>query len=103
MSKENADNVLTNFNETVDKFHRALCPKCNGNCHVGSSCEYDYSHTHRTEVNEMWQRYVKQVLELANEWEMTPAEILKIMKKEGKMTKEEYSKVEFLEFLFRKL
>jgi hypothetical protein len=66
-------------------------------------CEYDYSHTEENPANNLWQKYVKQILELAREWKMTDDEILKIMKKEGKMTKEEYEKVAFLEFLFKGL
>lgn len=58
VKKTTTDEEITN--ELVDKFHRALCPHCNGRCHFGRICSYDYTHTVSPvpDINEVWKRYL---------------------------------------------
>lgn len=73
MSKEVVASVEVT-NEIVDKFHRALCPICNGRCRrFGASCEYDYKHTkeQEPEVNKYWRKYIDSLHGETKKYDMT--------------------------------
>lgn len=72
MSKEVLKSeVITS--EVVDKFHRALCPKCNGRCFNGMGCRYDYYHKEdpKPYINEVWEKYVSTLSNMVKECNMT--------------------------------
>lgn len=79
MSKEVLKSeVITS--EVVDKFHRALCPQCNGTC-FRIICSYDYSHKEdpKPYVNEIWEKYVNVLSEKVKEYNITLDEAFDIL------------------------
>lgn len=71
MSKEVLKSeVITS--EVVDKFHRALCPQCNGRCHL-MACMYDYYHEKEPKpyINEVWEKYVNALSDMVKKYDMT--------------------------------
>lgn len=80
MSKEVLKSeVITS--EVVDKFHRALCPQCNGRCFHGMGCRYDYYHKEdpKPHVNEVWEKYVNVLSEKVKEYNITLDEAFDIL------------------------
>lgn len=72
MSKEVLKSeVITS--EVVDKFHRALCPQCNGRCFSGMICKYDYDHKKdpKPYINEIWEKYVNALSDMVKKYNMT--------------------------------
>ncbi len=80
-------------NEVIDKFHRALCPKCRGICAMGFVCMYDYEHKKVPEpdVNAVWRRYLNRLAVEAERMDKSLDEILEILKDENDERFEELS------------
>ncbi|MDO4282438.1 MAG: hypothetical protein Q4D02_02275 [Clostridia bacterium] len=81
--------------ELMDKFHRALCPQCNGKCHMGShSCGYDYTHkmSPAPGVNEVWKRYLLSIQGAAEVLNMSFDDVFELLtdENENDMSNERY-------------
>lgn len=71
--------VIVVSDEVVNKFHDALCPKCNGNCSCGSFCEYDGTHKRETIANQVWNEYLHKLQVVAEKKEMSLEEIYELL------------------------
>ena len=80
VKKTTIDEEVTS--EIVDKFHRALCPRCNGRCHMRTICRYDYSHKESPvpDINEVWKRYLIALQGAGKVLEMSFDEMLELLK-----------------------